>query len=218
MERPVDIHGTSLRSSCEIIHVMISRVNLNLWDSFPNKQTMFVWQSLSFHHHHLFFPPPPTMLITTTHHALHHHCPPDHPRMPTTTNDCTATMTAQKTKLTTHKWRQLPTYDQQPCTDTGNDEPRWVRSPPPPNLSNTGATSCNQTTHHNKGMAMTATWDNDKEGMGQWHSKDTQQQRGHAMLRTHNKDDMRWHHTETTQDDDDDTGGIGLFIHGRYWE
>jgi len=210
IERLVDFHGTSPRSSCEIIHVMISCANLNMWDSFPNKQTMFVWQSLSSHHHHLFFPPPPTMLFTTTHHTLHHHHPRDRPQMPMTTNDHTATTTAQKTKPATHKRRRPPTYDhppwvvnddQQPHTDTGNDEPRWVSSPPPPNISNTGATLCNQMIHNNEGTAMTATWDNDKEGMRQWHGEDTQWRWGHMMRMTcddHHPEMVRWGHTTTT--------------------
>ena len=90
MEHPVDFHGTSPRSSREIIHVMISRANLNMWDSFPNKQTMFVWQSLSSHHYHLFFPPP-SPLPTTTNHAHHRHppcsSPPPPSWSPTNAND-----------------------------------------------------------------------------------------------------------------------------------
>jgi len=128
VERLVDFHGTSPRSSHEVIHVMISRAR--------TKQTLFVW-----HHAHqtwptLFFPPPPS----------HHHqpcssLPPttpftttdlrDCPQMPTTTNDHTATTTACKTKPTTHKRRWLPPYKpqlvnngQQPRTDMGNNEPR----------------------------------------------------------------------------------------------
>jgi len=64
VERPVDFHGTSPRSSREIIHVMISRAR--------TKQTLFVW-----HHARptLFFPPPPTMFVTAANHALHHHRP-----------------------------------------------------------------------------------------------------------------------------------------------
>jgi len=54
------------------------------------------------HHHHLSFPPPPTMLVTTT--TLH-----DCPWTPMTTNDRSATMTGQKTKMATSKRQPMPT-------------------------------------------------------------------------------------------------------------
>jgi len=109
------------------VHVMISCAR--------TKQTMFVWHHahqtqplFSSHHHQPCLSLPPALLFTTTDLC-------DHPQMPTTTNDCTATMTTWKTKLTTHKQRWLPTYEpqlvndgQQPCTDIGNNEPRWVSS------------------------------------------------------------------------------------------
>jgi len=202
MECLVDFHGTSLRSLHEIIHVMILHVNLNM----PNKQTMFVWQSLSSHHHQPCLSPPPTTLFTTTALMIAHkhqrpHCHHDHPK-----NEANH----PQTKMATHiqRWTnhnhppQVMNDDQQPCMDMGNDEPRWVSSPPPPNyLSNTGATLCSQMTRHNEGMATTTTWDNDKEGTRQQHSEDTQQQRGHVMLRTCDEDDTRRQHTEMMQDD-----------------
>jgi len=56
VDRPVDFHGTSPRSSCEIIHVMISCAR--------TKQTMFVWCLAHQTWPTLFFPPP----------SSHHHC------------------------------------------------------------------------------------------------------------------------------------------------
>ena len=154
-----------------------------------------------------FFPPPPTMLVTATHHTLHHHCPCDHPQISITTNNCPKNEADHpQMKMAAHIQRWTTTSqtnhnhppwvvndDQQPRTDTGNDKPRWVSLPPPPNhLSNTGATSCNQMTHHNEGTATTTTQDNNEEGMRQRHSKDTWQWWGHAMMRTRDDEDTRW--------------------------
>jgi len=164
MECLVDFHGTSPRSSCEIIHVMISCANLNMIQM--SQCVTFV----------LFFNQPPhhnpTIPSTTT---------TTWRPMPTTTPFHLAPMTTQKMKLMTHRWRWPPTYEdepwpaktnhdnppqlandgQHPCTETGNDEPRWVSSPPPLSIiSLTQVPHCwqwcgNQTIHHNKGMAMT---------------------------------------------------------------
>jgi len=90
-----------------------------------------------------------TSLLSSTN---HNHSPTTLPMatmtwhpMPTTTHECPITTTSQKTKMTVHKWRQLPTNDnehppkpmttqlmndaQVPWMDTGSDYPRWVNSP-----------------------------------------------------------------------------------------
>jgi len=68
MDHPVDFHGTSPRSSHEIIHVMISHAR--------TKQTMFVWCLAHQTWPTLFFPPPPTMLITGHRHQPRSSPPP----------------------------------------------------------------------------------------------------------------------------------------------
>jgi len=74
VDRPVDFHGMSPRSSCEIIHVMISCAR--------TKQTMFVWRLAHQTQPTLFFPPPSShhhqpcsSPVTAANHALHHHQP-----------------------------------------------------------------------------------------------------------------------------------------------
>jgi len=126
MECLVDFHGTSPRSSHEIIHVIVSCVR--------TKQTMFVW-----HHAHqtqptLFFPPPPSHHhhhLTTTNHA--HHCcqlcssPPltfvtaHKCQWPHCHHDCLKNEADHpQTKMAATYQPLLVNDGQQPCMDTGN--------------------------------------------------------------------------------------------------
>jgi len=213
MDHLVDFHGTSTRSSREIIHVMLSHAR--------TKQTMFVWRLAHQTRPTLFFPPPSShhhqpclSPVTAANHALHRHWPSwlptnanDHQRphchhdRPKNEADHPQTKTATHIRTMARERRPAATYGhgQQRAEVSKLTSPLLIISLPqvPCHQQRRG----NQTTCHNEDMATTSSRDNDEEGRGQRHGEDTWQRRGHMTTRI--CDDSTWKRHRMPMRDDD---------------
>jgi len=190
MDGLVDFHGTSPRSSREIIHVMISHVR--------TKQTMFVWRLAHQTWPTLFFPPPSShhhqpcsSPVTAANHALYHHRPlwppmnANNHQWPHCHHECLKNKANHpQTKTATHI--RTTARERWPAAMYGHGQ-QWAKvnklTSPLIIISLPQVPCCwqwcgNQTTHHNKGTGTTTSWDNDEEGRGQRHGEDTQQWQG----------------------------------------